>query len=50
MSKLLASLFLVVVVTVIGGAVVLAFTDVPVEQDTIENTVTYSDFKAKNNS
>ena len=50
MSKLLPTLFLAIVVALIGGVTFLAFTDVPVEQKTIENTVTYEEFKANSSS
>ncbi len=49
MSKLLPTLFAVLVVGFIGGVVFLTLTDIPVEQEKTETTVTYADFKAKNN-
>ena len=49
MSKLLPTLFAVLVIGLIGGVAFLSLTDVPVQQEKIENTVTYADFKAKNN-
>ena len=46
MSKLLPTLFVVLIVAVIAGVVYLSFTDVPVQQETVEQTVTLEDFKA----
>ena len=47
MSKLLPTLFAVLIVALIGSVVFLTLTDVPLKQETIETTVTYADFKAK---
>lgn len=49
MSKLLPTLFAVLLLAFIGGVAFLSVTDVPVAQEKVETTVTYSDFKAKNN-
>lgn len=49
MSKLLPTLFAVLVVGFIGGVVFLTLTDVPAKQEKVETSVTYADFKAKNN-
>lgn len=49
MSKLLPTLFTVLLVAFIGGVVFLTLTDVPVTQEKVATTVTYADFKAKNN-
>ncbi len=47
MSKLLPTLFLIIILAIIGGVTYLSFTDVPVAQDTVENTVTLEAFQAK---
>ena len=49
MSKLLPTLFAVLLLAFIGGVAFLIVTDVPVVQEKVESTVTYADFKAKNN-
>lgn len=50
MSKLLKTLFLILVVVVIGGIGYVSITDVSVDQTPVKQTVTYDDFKAKNQS
>ena len=44
MSKLLPTLFLLLILVVVGGIGYLSVTEVPVEQETIEETVTYEEF------
>lgn len=46
MSKLLAVLFSVLLVTVIGGFIYLAVVDVPISQSTVENTTTLDVLRA----
>jgi len=46
MSKLLPTLFLVLLVALIGGVAVLSFMDVPVQQEKVETTVTLEEFQA----
>jgi len=46
MSKLLPTLFLVLVIALIGGVAVLSFMEVPAPQEKIENTVTLEQFEA----
>ena len=46
MSKLLPTLFLVLLVAIVGGVVALSFMEAPVEQKTIEKTVTLEQFEA----
>ena len=50
MSKLLPTLFLVLIIAFIGGVVALSFIDVPVQQEKVETTVTLEEFQAKNSS
>ena len=50
MSKLLPTLFLVLIIGLIGGVVGLSFMDVPVATEKVEHSVTYEEFKANNNS
>ncbi|MFK7838924.1 MAG: hypothetical protein AB8B83_01215 [Bdellovibrionales bacterium] len=46
MSKIVGTLFLVIVLGLIGGVAVLSFTDVPVPQDKITKTVSLEEFRA----
>jgi len=46
MSKLLPTLFLVIIVALAVGVAYLSFTDVRVEQNTVSNSVTLEEFKA----
>ena len=50
MSKLLPTLFLIIILAIGAGVAYLSFTDVPVEQNTVSNTVTFEEFKANNQS
>lgn len=50
MSKLLPTLFLVLLLALVGGVAFLSFVDVPTPQETIQSTVTYEDFKANSKS
>ncbi len=50
MSKFVATLFLVLILAAIGGFAYLAFTDIPVEQTLIEETVTLEEFRANKQS
>ena len=45
MSKLVGTLFLVVIVAIVGGAAALSFLDVPVQQDTVSSTTTLEEFR-----
>jgi len=46
MSKLLPTLFLIVLVALIGGVAYVSLTDIEVETSTIENTISLEQFKA----
>ena len=50
MSKLVGTLFLVIVIAIVGGAAVLSFMDVPVQQSVVSNTVALEAFRAENPS
>ena len=50
MSKLLPTLFLVIIVAIIAGTVFLSFTDVPVSQSVVSGTITLEQFKANSQS
>jgi len=47
MSKILPTLFLILIAAFVAGVAYLSFIDVPVSQEAVTNTVTLEDFKAK---
>ena len=47
MSKILPSLFLVLILAVVAGVIYLSFIDVPVAQEAVSETITLEEFRAK---